>query len=498
MSTTLFHGKRLARNVVWNLVGAVVPLTVAIAAIPLLVAGLGTDRFGVLTLAWVVVGYFSLFDMGLGRALTMLTGEKLGRDQESEIAPLAWTAMSMMGVLGLVGGAVLAMVTPWIVKGILTLPAALEGEVLVAFYILSLSLPFVTSGAGLRGLLEAYQRFGLANAIRIPLGVFTFAGPLLVLPWTHNLGAVIGILVVGRILAWVVNLIFCLRVVMGLREGVQFHRDFMRPLLSFGGWMTLSNLIGPFMVYIDRFMIGAMVSIVAVAYYTTPYEVVTKLWVVPGAIVGVLFPALSYTLVQDRKRAARLYGRSLNYVFFGMFPLVLILVVFARQVLDIWLGQEFADNSAFVLQWIAIGVLFNSIEQVVYALILGAGRPRLVTRFQLLELPLYLPLLWWVIDGYGIKGAAVAWCLRIALETVVLARMADGLMPEARAHIRRIGGWSIGALLVLLLCTIIPGFGEKMFAVLVALSGFAILGWRMLLVEEDRIWVKNLIMPQRL
>jgi len=60
----LARGSRLSRNTVLNLVGQCAPLLVAIFAIPLLIRGLGTDRFGVLTLAWVVIGYFSLFDLG--------------------------------------------------------------------------------------------------------------------------------------------------------------------------------------------------------------------------------------------------------------------------------------------------------------------------------------------------------------------------------------------------------------------------------------------------
>ena len=47
-------------------------------------------------------------------------------------------------------------------------------------------------------------------------------------------------------------------------------------LLRFGGWMTVSNIVGPLMVTLDRFLIGALISVSAVAYYATPYEVVSQ------------------------------------------------------------------------------------------------------------------------------------------------------------------------------------------------------------------------------
>lgn len=76
----LTGGTRLARNGVFNIIGQGVPLLAAFFAIPRLIHGLGTDRFGVLTLVWMVIGYFSLFDLGLGRALTQVVAEKqIGR-----------------------------------------------------------------------------------------------------------------------------------------------------------------------------------------------------------------------------------------------------------------------------------------------------------------------------------------------------------------------------------------------------------------------------------
>ena len=164
----------LARNTIWNLIGQGVPMVVAVFTIPLLVKGLGTDRFGILTLAWIVIGYFSLFDLGMGRALTKHVAEQLGAGQEQNIPAVIWTALSLMLFLGLAGALVLGVLTPWLVYDALKIPPTLQHESLHAFYLLALSIPIVISSAGLRGVLEAYQRFGLVNAVRLSMGVFTF------------------------------------------------------------------------------------------------------------------------------------------------------------------------------------------------------------------------------------------------------------------------------------------------------------------------------------
>src|SRR5712671_779118 len=95
------ENRRLARNAVWNLLSLVAPMLVALGAIPALIRTLGIDRFGILTLAWMLIGYCSLFDLGLGRALTKLVSEG-GED----LAGSVWTALSLMFIFGC-GGALI-------------------------------------------------------------------------------------------------------------------------------------------------------------------------------------------------------------------------------------------------------------------------------------------------------------------------------------------------------------------------------------------------------
>ena len=277
-ATVLTHGRLLGRNAIWNLLSQVGALAVAVMTIPVLIRGLGADRFGVLTLAWMVLGYFSLFDLGLGRALTKLVAERLGLGLEGDIPDLVWTALGLMMALGLAGAALVILIAPWLVRGVLQIPGPLQGESLVAFYLLAAALPFVISTAGLRGVMEAYQRVGLINLVRTQASAcLRWSGLCWSCP-SRGLGPVVAILVVGRLASWAIHLRLCLGAVPGLRRGVAVRSDLIRPLLSFCGWMTLVNIVNPIMVQMDRFFIGALVSTAAVAYYTTPFELVTKGW----------------------------------------------------------------------------------------------------------------------------------------------------------------------------------------------------------------------------
>lgn len=480
----------LAKSTLWNLIGQGVPLLVAMVSIPILIKGLGVDRFGVLLIIWGLIGYFGLFDLGLGRAMTKMVSEKIGTGQPEEIRKIVWTTLLLMCMLGIGGAIVVTLLAPWIVGDLLKVPKTLQGEALNSFYLIAASIPIVIISVSLNGVLEAYQRFDLTNVIKVPLGLFTFLSPLIVLPFSRSLVGVIAVLIAGRIAALMAYLILCLQVIPALRK-ISIHNSVIKPLLSFGMWMTVTNIVSPLMFYMDRFFIGAVLSMSAVAYYTTPYEVVIRLTIIPLALEGVLFPAFSTSLVHDREKAVMLFNRAVKYIFALLFPLTLVIVTFSGEGLELWLGQQFAQNSTFVLQWLAVGVLINSLARIPFAMVQAEGRPDMTAKLHLIELPVYLVALSWLLPSYGIKGAAVAWVFRVALDAVVLFLMTYRLVPGTSSSANRLCAMLFAGLPILLLCGVINELFIKAALLLLILTTFTFAVWFLILDPDERHLVKG-------
>lgn len=87
-----------------------------------------------------------------------------------------------MAVMGVVGAVIAGSLSPLLIAKVFKMPGQLRPETLQAFYILSASIPIVILSSGFVGILTAYQRFDLINAVRTPLGLSNFIVPLLVLP----------------------------------------------------------------------------------------------------------------------------------------------------------------------------------------------------------------------------------------------------------------------------------------------------------------------------
>lgn len=482
----------VSRNVLWNFAGQGAPLLAAVFAIPLLARGLGTERYGVLALIWMVVAYFSLLDLGLGRALTKLLAEKLGARQEQEIPVLAWSALFLMLILGIIGGLLMGFLSPWLVHRVLKVPPALQPETLRAFYLLASSIPAVIGSAGVGGILAAQLRFDLINSVRIPMSIFSFIGPVLVLRFSQSLSTVTAVLVVSRYLSLAILLWLCLRVMPQLGRKVFFKPAVIGPLIRFGSWLTVTNLIGPVMSYLDRFLIGMLISVKEVAYYSTPYDVVTKLTLISDSLVAVLFPAFASSFVRDRKRTVLIFSRGVKYTYLCLFVITLITVTLAHEGLNIWMGSEFALNSTSVLQWIAVGVFINSLARIPYVLIQSIGRPDLTAKLHLIELPFYLSAAWWLITKYGIVGAAIAWTARAALDAIVLFSLAQWLLSSSKAVIEKLSFATLAALFTFYFGSLKLGIVIKVVFLSSALLFLFLVTWHFILTPEERSWKRYL------
>jgi O-antigen/teichoic acid export membrane protein len=297
---------------------------------------------------------------------------------------------------------------------------------------------------------------------------------------------VVAVLVAGRMLGLIIHLVICIKVTPWACHRVAIRQTVIWPLLYFGSWMALTNMIQLIISYIDRFLIGSLVSLAAVAYYATPYEMVANLFVIPGSIIKVLFPAFATTFVQNTNCTENLFDRGMKYIFLSIFPMILTIVVFAREALSLWLGSEFVIHSTFVMQVISFGVYTNSMVQPAFALIQGAGRPDLTAKLAVLLLPFYTILLWKSIAAYGIQGAAIVWTGKQILDAMFLLFMVRQFIPDHFSFLHHAILPFAPVLLILFLGTTLNIFIIKLVFFVLTLLFVTGIFWIYILNEEEQ------------
>lgn len=425
----------IGRDTLLNLAGQTLPLGVAVFAVPALIAALGTERFGVLALAWTVLGSFSVLDIALGRAVTKLSAEALGQGRTERLPAIVWNAVLLQAALGGIAAVAFAAAAPALVGRVLHLDGPAGEETRRTFLILALSFPLTLVTGCLRSLLEALRRFDLINLVRAPAGAATFALPWLAVHLGWGLPATVGLLVLFRGAVTAVHYLLCRRAFPAMAGWRPPERPVLAELARFGGWVTAANAVPPLLILLDRFLIGSLLSLTAVAWFSVPYEMVFRLWVLPTSVVAAVFPVLSMEIGRgDWDRAREVAARSVRMILLLLGLPVTTAVLGARPILEIWLGGDFADAGSPVLRWLAAGVLVSALGSVPSAMLQAAGQPGLTARLRLIELPVFALLMAVAIQRWGTTGAAAVFAARAVVDAAALFGLAGRETKKRRSR----------------------------------------------------------------
>lgn len=475
----------LARSSLWNLAGFGVPLVAALVSVPFIIRGLGVERFGILALAWAIMGAAAMLDLGCGRALTQVVAKRRATGETAELNSLVLTATIFLGALAVAAAAALAAMAPWLVNDVFRVEPAFQAEARAAIALLAAGVPFVMCGTALQGVLEGHLRFDLSNLVRIPLSALNYLIPLAILPLSADLVWIVGGTVLTRVLGCIAFAALVRHVMRAAPAGIRPR--LLRPVLALGGWMALSTMVAALIIYLDRFAIGALLSMSALAFYVTPFEIVSRLAIIPGAVGAALLPAFASVTPAAPAAMDHYFGRGLRYIVLPIFPAAMLVVLFAHEGLASWIGDDFAAGSTRIAQILAVGIFANSLAMIPLIFLFGVGRADIAAKVHLIELPAYAVALWLLVPRFGAAGAALAWTLRALVDAALLFGVARRLYPRPGVHYARVAvAMLIGITSLAIGCLLVSTAGRLAYGVFI-LGIFTVYGWRRLLTTHERL-----------
>jgi O-antigen/teichoic acid export membrane protein len=418
----------VARHTVYNLAGSIAPMFVSVVTVPVYLHLVGDTRYGVLAIVWLFLGYFGLFDPGLSRAATYHIA-RLHDAPAKDRGDVFWTALAVNTGFGVLGGLVLYAIARPLFLHTFKMPPPMRAEVLACLPWLAASVPVSIISGVLGSVLQAREWFGVFNAINISSVILTQIVPLAVAYW-H-----------GPDLVWLIPAILLARAASNapmfwavakavpLGAGGGLKRRLLGELFSYGGWISISNLVTPILTTIDRMMIGSVLNAEAVAFYSVPFNLVTRLSVIPGALTTSLFPKFAR---EDKKNDREFANKAAVTMAAVMTPLIVIGIIVLPIFMKIWVGQDFAQHATFLGIILLLGVWVNGVALVPYVFLQANNRPDLTAMFHLVEVVPYLAMLWIGMHFFGLTGAALAWVFRVTMDAVLLFSAAGQLRYFAK------------------------------------------------------------------
>lgn len=415
--------RHIAVSTLFNLTGRAVPALLLLVTTPIYLHLIGVSRYGAMAILWLALGYFGVFDLGLGRAVAQRIARLPRRNLDSSATleqqrgEIFWTAL----IASLVAASLASFALFWplmelMIHRVLHISPELRAEAGHSVWVLLTFLPIATTLSVLMGTLEGTERFDLLNVGQLtglvgyqilPLSVAALGH--VTLPWLMS-AAILGRLFGAGVLFW-----FCEKLLDFPRPHFQWR--VLKPLLRYGGWITVSAIVSPILNITDRFFIGARLGMAHVAHYVVPFNMVMYAGILPQSLATALFPR--YALLEEGEAKAMMWS-ALRIIAAVMTPLVLMGIWWMRGFLTWWLGAAFAAQSALVGELLLVGIWMNALAHAPYGFLQAQGRADLTAKFHMLELVIYLPLLWWGIAQWGIAGAAAVWDGRVVLDLGLL------------------------------------------------------------------------------
>ncbi len=413
----------LVRNTIYNLFTQFFLLIIALWSLPKIVHGLSNEGFGFLSIIWAIVGYFTLLDFGISRANTKFLSEAIAQNNNQQIRIIIWNSIFITSLIGIISGSVIIILAPYVIADVLKIQPTFLGEAKLALNLSAVSVPFMLVFGNIKGFQMALQRFDVVNIFQVLMGVLQWGGAVVLIWLGYGLFEIIILTIMARIFLTIIAFMTLPKLIPHVFEKINFwDKETLKKLLSFGGWLTISQIINPLFLYLDRILIGTFLSLTAVAYYSVPQEALSRLLIVPMSLTATLFPALSEqsVLSDDENRTHVLYTRSLKYLLLLLVPLVVIFISYSSDILRVWVSPDYASNSVLIFQILSVGFLFNALAQIPMTILHAYNRPDLPAKYHLIELPITIILNLILIPWIGIVGAAIAWSIRVIVDAILL------------------------------------------------------------------------------
>ncbi|MDD5679711.1 MAG: flippase [Candidatus Omnitrophica bacterium] len=422
--------KNIGKNILWNFFGQAWMLILTLATMPFIIRRLSVDLYGVYMLIGVIVGYFSFLQFGLGTASIKYISQHLARKEEDKIRKTFWSCLFFYISLGLFGTLLIALSAHILVEKVFRIPDEFKAISVFALRVGSAGFFIFMLLSLASSIIQAIGRFDILNIIETALGTLQIGVTVALLKYGFSLREIIisniFLQTVGICVYWIY-----MRKMLPFLAKLSWDAATLRDLLKFGGFVTISSVTAPILLNMEKIFLTMFRSVSTLTYYSVPYSIINRLSVIPSAFSSVIFPASSYTHGLHKSETNReLHYRSTLYIFFLYVFFVVFFVIFGRQFLAMWIGNDFAENSTDVLIILALAGLVNAVAWPSAVILQGVGKPHIPAAFHLIETVIYIPLACVFIYKFGVLGAAFAWFLRVLLDTILLNKASCDLFGE--------------------------------------------------------------------
>ena len=379
-----------------------------LALTPALVRGLGPEGFGVWSLFYALTGWLGSLDLGFAQVALRFGASARARDAGAEAGEYATLAALGYVALGLLWLAAVALLRDPALD-LLHIHGPARASAALAFLVGSPVFVFSGLTNTTTAVLQAWDRFDLANAVTVSVSLAQVAGLLLALSNGAAFSACLGAILAGWILAAVIGAALIARGAPGFRWADPRAALARLPqALGFGMPLQLANGLGVLHQQIGKLLLVRMLSLASVVPYELGLRVATACSTFAQLVLVAMIPEASVLHAQEQsERLRELHRRAGRFVTAAAAVVTAALVASAPSLFAAWLGHP-EPAAALALRGLSLAAFAAVAGGVTGAIVRGVGRTPIELEWSGLALSLHVTLGLLLVPRYGLLGALVA------------------------------------------------------------------------------------------
>jgi O-antigen/teichoic acid export membrane protein len=370
------------------------------------VKGLGEASYGVYSLVTAIVGYFAVIDINVTAGSVKYIAEHNARHERDKVIETMSFGLLVYALIGLLGALGLYLGAPWFITKVFSVPAALVLDAIATLRLAALGFLLGQVQTYLNSVPQSLMRYDISARLEMVFGTLVPLATVGVLLAGHGLFEV----VLLRVLASSIHCLVLWRATLRLVRGFRWcwpRAHIRRELLGFSAYSFLSRFATLSYTHADKLIIGALVGVTGLAYFTVAATLANRVLGLTFRLSGVLFPAASALAASgELARLDRLYLKATRYVAFLNAAILVLVAVFAYQILAYWMNEDFARHGATVLAVMALAQFIDSLTSLPSLVNDGMGHPRVSGLFAVARALVGLGIVYAGVAGWGIEGAA--------------------------------------------------------------------------------------------
>ena len=430
---------RLAANTLTPIVVNMTSILISIVTIPLLLTGLGAEAFGLWALLQgfsAITGWLSIFDFGLTVGSTRAISRKVGENDEEAVDRLASTTLTLFLYLAILA-AIFAIAIGTTLPAISIFATIDQISSLTTIILLTgFQGSFDLLSRGVVASLDGLQRVDLSRVSDwIRRTSFLLASGLTAIQ-TGSLNQTLVAGLISSFITTILQLIILVRMrrMAVLRPTIVEFKQLAQEARSVG----LLRPLGVLNRTMDKFILGSISGLSSVA----TLEVSNSLQTGANALVSATTDAVSTTtsFLYGARHFEQIRNISLRMTRLSIMlcgPLVTLLTIAPRPILQIWLGSNIPVNAVIFTRLACLALFISLLTTVFSNTIVGSGNATSIVQINAIATGINLALSIVFAVVLGPVGVLVGTVLGASVKTSLVLRKAKHLMAFTYLEIVR-------------------------------------------------------------